>query len=329
MPSSPRRQPRVLALVIAAGVALTAACGTDSADPAPDSPEDAANDHEGPIRMNSTGSSEELVMWIADAEGIFDEHDLDVEISDVAGAGLTPIALTNEEVELGIQTAPDFLQAVDQGLPLTAAAGLSVNRPDNPRLFVVAGSDSGIDTPADLEGARIGTPSRGGSFEVSTVQLVAEHGVDAGSIDWVEVPFAQMQAALDSGTVDAVATSVTLQGALVAAGHAVVLDLSEFGDDVLVTFLTARQEWAARNPAIIDRVRSALDDAATFAENNPERAIEIIVERTGLPPEAAERIPLPTSRVDIDTDQVQLWIDAMRDQDMLENDVDPAELIVP
>lgn len=266
-------------------------------------------------------------MWIADAEGIFDEYDVDVEISDVAGAGLTPIALTNEEVDLGIQTAPDFLQAVDQGLPLTAAVGLSVNRPDNPRLFVVAAADSGIETVADLAGARIGTPSRGGSFEVSTTQLLTEQGVDAGSVEWVEVPFAQMQASLESGSVDAVATSVTLQGALAAAGHNVVLDLSEFGDDVLVTFLSAREEWAARNPDLIDRVSSALTDAAAFAEENPERVAEIITERTGLPAEVAARIPAPNSRVDITAEQLQLWIGAMQDQDMLENDSDPESLL--
>lgn len=331
-PDSPRRRPLALTLVLGTGLVLTAACGTDSgasgdSGDESESPDEAANDHEGPIRMNSTGSSEELVMWIADAEGIFEEYDLDVEISDVAGAGLTPIALTNEEVDLGIQTAPDFLQAVDQDLALTAAVGLSVNRPENPRLFVVAAADSGIETAADLEGARIGTPSRGGSFEVSTTQLLNEQGVDAGSVEWVEVPFPQMQASLESGSVDAVATSVTLQGALAAAGHNVVLDLSEFGDDVLVTFLSAREEWAQRNPDILNRVSDAFTDAAAFADENPDRVAEIITERTGLPSEVAARIPLPNSRVDITTEQLQLWIDAMRDQEMLQSDIDTSGLI--
>ncbi|WP_165367785.1 ABC transporter substrate-binding protein, partial [Phytoactinopolyspora endophytica] len=238
-PSGFRR--RSLPLVLAACAVLAAACGnaTGSSGSETSGDGDGSAEHTGPIRMNSTGSSEELVMWIAEAEGIFDRNDLDVEISDVAGAGLTPIALTNEEVDLGIQTAPDFLQAVDQGLPLTAAVGLSVNRPDNPRLFVVAGRDSGIESPQDLADARIGTPSRGGSFEISTVHQLSQLGVDTSGVDWVEVPFSQMASSLDSGTVDAVATSVTLEGALSASGHAVVLDLSEFGDDVLVTFLSA------------------------------------------------------------------------------------------
>lgn len=325
----PVLSPRTPLALAAAVMMLTAACGTDSGTSGEATSEDAPNDHEGPVRMNSTGSAEELVMWIADEEGIFEDHGLEVEISDVAGAGLTPLALTNEEVDLGIQTAPDFLQADEQGLGLTATVGLSVNQPDNPRLFVVAGEDSGIDSPADLEGARIGTPSRGGSFEVSTVQLLSDQGIDTDTIDWVEVPFGQASSSLASGSVDAVTTSITLRGRLVGEGHSVVLDLSEFGSDVLVTFLTARQQWAERNPEIVESVRASLDEAAEFAEEDPERAAEIIADRTQLPPDVASEIPLPNSRTEIRPEQLQLWAEAMREQELLDGEIDAEELIAP
>ncbi len=76
-------------------------------------------------------------------------------------------------------------------------------------------------------------------------------------------------------------------------------------------------------------MRASFEEAATFAAENPERAAEIIVERTGLPAEAAERIPLPNSRADIEADQLQLWIDAMADQELLDSTLDPAGLVAP
>lgn len=323
-----RRHATALGLVAICGAVLAAGCSGGGFGPTTDST-DQGETRPGTIRMNSTGSSEELVMWIAEAEGIFERNGLDVQISDVAGAGLTPIALTNGEIDLGIQTAPDFLQATAQGLPLTIAAGLSVNNPDNPRLFVVAGRDSGIQSAGDLANARIGTPSRGGSFEVSTVALLREQGVDPSGIEWVEVPFAQMAESLASGVVDAVATSVTLRGRLLAEQHRIVLDLSEFGDDVLVTFLSTTREWAGQHPGDLDRLRTSLEEAAAFAEANPERAAAIAAERTGLPADVVARIPLPNSRVDVRAEQIQRWIDAMTEQGRLDGAVDPTELMTP
>jgi NitT/TauT family transport system substrate-binding protein len=305
--------------LVALGVALAlAACGT---------PPGGGNG--APIRMNSTGSSEELAMWIAEDEGIFSEHGIDVEISNVAGAGLTPIALENGEVDLGIQTAPDFLQAVAGGLELTAVVGLSVNTPDNPRLFVMAHPRTGIVAAADLAGKRIGVPSRGGSFEVSTVALLERAGIDASTVQWVEVPFAQMAAAVEAGTVDAVATSVVLRGALQAACSTVVLDLSEFSPRTLVTFLSARSDWAQTHADDIARIREALAEAGEFATRNPERTAEIIAARTGLPAAVAANLRPPEFEPTVPPEQLRTWLDAMRDQDLLDSDLDPGTMLTP
>lgn len=266
-------------------------------------------------------------MWIADEEGIFARNGLQVQITKVAGAGLTPIALQNGEVDLGIQTAPDFLQAVSQGLELTAVTGLSMNTAENPRLFVVAGKASGITAAAGLASKRIGVPSRNGSFEVSTVELLHRAGVETTGIRWVEVPFAQMTAALDAKTVDAVATSVVQRGALQAAGNPVVLDLSAFSPLTLVTFLSARTEWAAGNADTIAKVRTSLDEAATFARQNPDRAAQIITARTGLPPAVAQRITPPRVESHVQAAQLQTWADAMTRQGLLDAPIDVAKVL--
>jgi NitT/TauT family transport system substrate-binding protein len=323
MPSSsvhPTRSPFRFArtLIVAAVACVLAACAS-GADP--------AGSAGGPVRMNSTGSSEELAMWIADDEGIFARNGLQVQISKVAGAGLTPIALQNGEVDLGIQTAPDFLQAVSQGLELTAVTGLSVNTPENPRLFVIAGRASGITDPAGLAGKRIGVPSRNGSFEVSTIELLRRAGADTAGIRWVEVPFAQMTAALDAQTVDAVATSVVQRGALQAAGNRVVLDLSAFSPATLVTFLSARTDWVDGHADTIAKVRASLEEAARFAQQNPQRAAQIIAARTGLPPAVAQRITPPRVEAHVQHAQLQTWADAMNHQGLLDAPVDVAKVL--
>lgn len=301
----------------------TAACGaaTEQEEEPPDGGPQA-------VRMNYTSSAEGLLAWVAAEEAYFEACGLDVELEQVAGSGLTPIALENDEVQLGTSTAPDFLLAVNGGLDLVAVAGMSVNRPDNPRLFVIAGTDSGIVAPEDLQGARIGTPTRGGSFEISTTQLLVERGIDADTITWVEVPFAQQVEAVTAGRVDAVATAVTLRGPLLGAGGHEVLDLSAFADEVLVTFLSARRDWAQDNQPAINCVRQALQEAANLLDDDPDRAIEIVVDYTGLPPEAAANVPLANPLVTLKPQHLELWATAMVDQGLIEP-LDADELLAP
>ena len=65
---SPLRFARTAILAVAACVLAACASGADPAG-------------SGPTRMNSTGSSEELAMWIADDEGIFARNGLQVQIT--------------------------------------------------------------------------------------------------------------------------------------------------------------------------------------------------------------------------------------------------------
>ncbi|SOD99402.1 ABC transporter substrate-binding protein [Blastococcus haudaquaticus] len=325
-PTQARSRKGLLALFLAVSMSAVAACGGgDSGD---SEGEAQTAPHTGVVRISETGSSEDLALWVAQDEGIFEANGLEVELQNIA-AGLAPVALTNGEVQLGTQTAPDFLQAVSSELDLTAVAGMSYNTPENPRLFVVASKASGITSIDGLAGARIGTPSRGGSFEISTTALMEEDGIDTGDVEWVEVPFPQMIEALNSGLVDAVATSINLVGPARAAGHQPVVDLSEFGDDVLITFLSGTTAWVEANGDIVEKLRTSLEQAAEFVTANPERTVEIIAAHTGLDPAIAQRTPPTNLSAAISEDQLQLWIDAMSAQGLIEDDVQPGVLLQP
>lgn len=324
--------PALLTLVGCAGGAEEPATEPDSggqSSPAADSSPQGGSDGDlQTVNMNYTGSSEEIALWVAEQEGLFEERGLDVQLEQVAGAGLTPIGLRNGEIDMGIQTAPDFLTAAQSGLDVVVGSGLSVNRSENPRLFVIASAQSGIQEPAGLEGARIGTPSLGGSFEISTTALLNERGLDGGSVDWVEVPFPQMQDSLEGGTVDAVATAVLQRGPMTEAGHEVILDLSEFQEGTPITFLSTTREYADQNPEVIDAVRAALTEASDMVEQDPQVAYDAILEYTDLPENVVRNVPLANAQVELTADDLQPWVEAMVDQGRLDEQLDPQQLIL-
>ena len=61
--------------------------------------------------------------FVAANEGIFKKHGLDVEMKLVPNSATTPAALMAGSLQIATPTAPNTMQAVDQGLDLVVLAG--------------------------------------------------------------------------------------------------------------------------------------------------------------------------------------------------------------
>lgn len=324
---------RSIPLAIVVGLTL-AACG--SADTGQPDPAAATGDASATgaaatvgddlIRVLYSPNSEQLAMFVADAEGMFADRGLNVELQE---ATQMEAALVGGSGELGLSTAPDILAATQEGLDLVFAAGQSVNTPANPRLFLMAGEASGITSVDDLEGRRIATISRGSFAELGTAILLEEKGVDVDSLSWIEMQFPAMNDALNEEVADAAVSVVPFTNFMEQSGHSPILDVSELADRVPIAVLAATREWASAHEAEIAAFREALDEAAAFIGTNADRAKEIEVQYTGLPPEIVEQIPFTTFSSTVSPDEVQLWIQILVDSGLLEPGLDAADMIVP
>lgn len=281
-----------------------------------------------PVTILYSRAAEQLSLWVAEDEGFFDDHGIDATLEEIAGASQVPVAISGGSAEMGFETAPDFLNAVDQGIELTVISGLSVDTADNARVALVAGKDSGITEPTDVEGKRIGVPSFNSSSDLSTIKILRDAGVDTDSINWVEVPFQQMADAINGGRVDAVVAVHPFIGLLKSQGHVPVIEQYATGDqEMLVVFLSADRAWADEHPDAVESIRAALDEAAQFVEAHPDGARAIMQKYSGLPADIIERIPFPNLTTAVAPDQLEFFIDVMADQGVLSGELDAKELV--
>jgi NitT/TauT family transport system substrate-binding protein len=327
-------------LLVLAAVLLAGACGDDESDVSADTQNTEAAESEGNGAPEDSGpvsvtilysrAAEQLSLWVAEDQGFFDDHGVDATLEEIAGASQVPVAISGGSAEMGFETAPDFLGAIDQGIELSVISGLSVDTVDNPRVALIAGKDTGITEPADVEGKRIGVPSFNSSSDLSTIHLLKDQGVDTDSINWVEVPFQQMADAINGGRVDAVVAVHPFIGQLKGQGHVPVLDTYASPDQsMLVVFLSADREWAEEHPEAVADIRAALDDADEFVDDpsNEARVREIMQKYSGLPAEVIERIPFPNLDTEVTPEQLSFFVDVMTDQDLLSGDIDVESLI--
>jgi DNA-binding IclR family transcriptional regulator/ABC-type nitrate/sulfonate/bicarbonate transport system substrate-binding protein len=267
-------------------------------------------------------------LWVAAQEGIFARNGLQITVVPVSGPGQTPRLLAGRQAELGVTTTPDLVTAVDHGFALRVVAGLSLNTFDNPRLFLVAGSGSGITDPAGLADRRIGVSTRRGYLQVGSDALLRRLGVDTEGIEWVPMEPGRMRGNLVAGVVDAVAAPLPLPLLLERDGARVVLNLAELRASTLDVFVAGRADWIADNRGLTESFRAALRDGIRLLGREPELAVRAQERFARLSPELSAAVTVGTYIETPGPDQLDFWIELMGSAHLINHPIAAESLLI-
>ena len=204
-------QPRIpLFIVIAAllAVAAVAACGPGGATSAPSPTATAlpSQESEGPtqpptalnVGLGYIPSVQFAPFYLAEQAGYYDEAGLDVTFRH--GTDYDVIALVGEgDLDLGLADGTSVIPAVSQGIPITYVATIYGRFPS----VVFAKASSGIATPADLKGRKLGMPGKYGSSWIMLQALLRSANLTPDDLHIVEYPDFGQGAAVTQGAVDA------------------------------------------------------------------------------------------------------------------------------
>lgn len=323
--SKGKRNSGVVAIGAALLMALSAcggsATGGSEAEPTSTGPAE--------VTILYSRAAEQVGLWVAQEEGLFEKNGVKATLTEAPDATQVAVGISGGSAQLGYETGPDFLSAVDAGVDLVVASGLSVDTAENARVALIAGKDSGISSPADVAGKRIAVPGVNTSSQLSTIRQLEKAGVDVSGITWVALPFQQAPDAIKSGRIDAAVSVYPFIGLLKSQGHKpIIAQYAAPGEKQLVVFLSADGKWAGDNPEAVKGIRKALDEANAFVAANPDKTRVIMEKYTGLKPEVINAIPFPNLSTDVTTEQLGFFMDIMKDQKLIKKDLDLGSLIV-
>ena len=269
-----------------------------------------------------------LPLWVAKDKGPFERNGLDVSLTSFPILALLPPTV-GRQFDLAPTTAPDLLNAVASGLKLVAVAGGTVELSSNQSYQVIVRPDSGINSPKDLNGKRIGTSAIASVMHVANLHWLKANGADPSSIVPVEVPFTGMMDQLKAGRVDAVEALQPFVGQMLAAGYKSLGDpLLSVGDPVLFPFWMAETSWARDNRAVIKKWIVSLEEALRMIRSDDAMAREVLAKYTGLPAQIVARIPYPAYQFTIKPDQLGVWKNVLVSQGKPVANVDINALVV-
>ena len=295
---------RVLQAFCAALIASLAPCSQAAAQtkPAP-----------AVIRVTYIPIANYTPLLVARDKGYFGDENLSVTWSPVAQGAVSVEAVFGGSAEVGGSAVFETMVARGNGLDLMfLAAGVHTKTepPDNNGVLVR--TDDSVRTPADLAGKKISAGLLNSINYIHMVEWLQKKGVDAGKIEFLEIPFPQMADALFQKRLDAVWNVEPFVTFMTKSGKARVLAYP-FIDNIPgmdVANYMAKESWIKANPDVARRFRRAIDRATVFLANAPkEERDDWIAKFTGMKLDVVKEVTLPVFSTEFNVPSLQANLD--------------------
>ncbi len=230
------------------------------------------------IVLDWTPNTNHTGIFVAQANGYFEQAGLDVEIvQPPEGNAVSLVASGKAQFGVSFQDtlAPAFVG--DDVMPVTAVAAVIQHNTSG----IISRKGEGMDTPKGLEGRKYATWDL--DVEKETIRDVMKaYGGDFDLVELIPSTVTDEVSALKSGSVDAIWVFYAWAGvACETAG--LETDYFEFADinpvfDYYTPVIIGNNAWLDENSAAAKAFVEALSKGYTYAVENPKEAADILME---------------------------------------------------
>ncbi|WP_221584910.1 ABC transporter substrate-binding protein [Microbacterium sp. G2-8] len=318
--------PRKSVAATATAVLITGLAAGCSGSDGGSSGEPLDSDDPTPITVGTLPAGDYAPLYIAEAEGYFDDEGLDVTIETIAGGAVGVTQLVSDELQFSAATWTNVLAAVSQGLELQVVREGTDSDKEGIN-GIIASGDAGIESVEDLRGETVAVNTLQSATELQVRDCFESEGLAPGDYELVEVPFPEVGAAVTQGRVAAGLVPEPFITIGAAEGLTSILSPSVCNEDQqnspLINWNTSTA-YAEQNPEAVAAFVRAMDKATTLAIEHPDTVVEILPEFTTLTPELAAEIVLPSFVEDgaPDLEGAELTMDLMVEYGLLEEPLD-------
>ncbi|MEQ3549797.1 ABC transporter substrate-binding protein [Pseudonocardia nematodicida] len=242
-------------------------------------------------------------MYLGMQEGFFAEEGLEIEPTVLQGGNEIVTGLVSGDYDVGFVGYISAGVAAGRNVPVcvvTASDATGTTAEDDWQVMV-AGPGNTIDSPQDLAGNAIGINALGGVAEVLITAALDREGVPPGSVEFIEVPFPEVPAAIAADrivagyTAEPFVTTVLDQG-----GEVVFAPQSTLAPEYPNGAYAASRQFVEGDPELVERFTRAMNRSLEHARDNPDAVRQIIPTYTQIPAEIAERMRLPVFTSELD-----------------------------
>lgn len=262
------------------------------------------------------------VYWAKD-HGFFEKAGLDVEITPLQGGPVGVQKVVAGQLDFSFTNPISSTIAVAGGAPATTVVLSSSVGEGSLNVFVKP--ESPIQDIEDLDGKTVGVNTLNNIGDVSFRNLVAHEGLSTQP-SWVEVPFNEMIAGIQSGSIEAGYLPEPFSSAAKGAGLRPVADLTVEPNTHLpaATFI-ASDSFVAKNPNTTRAFADAMYAAGNDISSKEEEFRTWLPGVSGVPESVAKAMILPSFEKEMSVHKLQGVADILAKQGLIKKELDVRE----
>jgi NitT/TauT family transport system substrate-binding protein len=326
--------PSTVAAAAVLTLALAGCVGGEPSGSTPESATKAADTASGELQQVTVG-----VMPLVDLaplhlgmqQGIFEDHGLDLKLETAQGGAAIIPAVTSGQFEFGFSNPTSVLVAASRGLDVKVIApgGSSTGEAETDYGATVVMPGSDIASAADLEGHSVAVNTLNNISDSTVKEAVRQDGGDPAKVEFVEMPFPNMVAAVEQGTVDAAfLVEPFLSAGLSEDMKPVFWNWMEVSPELMASTYFTTGALAEENPELVADFQAAIGESAAYAQNHPEETRAILSEYTSIPQEVAASLRLPRWIDEVNVDSLSRLISISTEDGLLEGDLSVEQVVL-
>ena len=298
-------------LVLAIAAALVAGgCGDDDEDSGGGGGEGAGE--QTTLTVGLIPIADVAPLYLGIDQGFFEDQNLKIEPQLAeGGAAITPAVLSGD-FQIGFSNTVSLLIAASKDLPVTIISQgvLGGKTEDEAWADLLVLKDGPVKQPKDIEGKTIAVNTLKNICEVTIRASLADMGVDDSTLKFTEVPFPDMNAALEANRVDGACVVEPFVSQAKAAGSTGIdpFYVKTAPNLSVATYFTSKQ-YAEQNPEVLKRFARAMNKSLDYTDKNPDAARKVLSEYTEIPKPAIAKIRLPQWSSQLDPASLELQAD--------------------
>ena len=230
------------------------------------------------LKIGATANDTFAQAYYAQDMGFFTKAGLNVEILTFTNGASVSTAVASGAADIGVSNPVGLANAVSHGIPFVLIAGGGLYNTAAPTTVLCVGKDSAIKTPKDFVGQTIAVSALKDLTDLARSEYLAKNGVDPASVKAIELPFSEMGAACERGTVAGAIISEPSLSASLGKGQTRVF--AKVFDDLAPHFLISTwfstRDWYTKNPSLAKRYATVMADTATWANANHDQSAAIL-----------------------------------------------------
>lgn len=235
-------------------------------------------------------------VYLGQKKGFYAERGLKLELTPAQGGAAIVPGVVSGQFQFGFSNTTSLLVAQSKNVPVKVVANGVASTAEEGADFcgITVKKDSPIKSPDQLEGKKVAVNTLNNICDTSIRESIRKAGGDPSKVEFVEMPFDQMPAALDKGQVDGACTpEPALATVKAAGGRSIASNFYDVDPNLTVAMYFTSQQYAQKNPELVKKFQEATIESLKYADSHPDEVREILTTYTKIPSDLLDKLTLP------------------------------------